>query len=253
MSETIELYLNSKAAKIVGTNTSDCFFDINIIEVDPDETAYISLKNIVVPYSWYNVNSTNNLLKIEIDFLFVVHIIVTIPLGNYNVTTFKNELINQIKIESGFDFIITYNMKSGKYIFKFDGATSFVFKKYSSTCFELLGLSEQDHHSSSTELNSTFSVNMFTTRQLLLCSDNFILNNISSTSKQSKNIISCIPVSGNPGSIIHYQNTALHKIHHTNNLSSLHIQIRDDMNNLVNLNGIHWSATLAIHLRTSRP
>ena len=66
---------------------------------------------------------------------------------------------------------------------------------------------------------------------------------------QSKNIISCIPVSGNPGSIIHYQNDALHKIHHTNNLTSLHMQIRDDDDNLINLNGLHWSCTLAIIIK----
>jgi hypothetical protein len=240
MNETVEIYLNSKSARMVGTNTSDCYFDINIIDISEDETAYVSLKNIVVPYSWYNVNSSNNTLIYELSVLLTNTI--TIPVGNYNVTTLAAELTSQLAPLSP---TITYNSKSGRFHFQFSKSTVF---KNESTCFELLGLTQQDHYTDTNQISSNISCNMFTIRQLLLCSDNFILNNISASSMQSRNIISCIPVSGNPGSIIHYSNNSQHKIHHTNNLTSLHVQIKDDMNQLVNLNGIHWSATLAISI-----
>ena len=251
MNETIEIYLNSETAKRRG-DTSDCFFSIPIIQLDEEkETAYVSLKNAVVPYSWYNVNSSNNLLFITVG---VNDYTLTITPANYNVNTLAVELVKLFEL-GNMSFSVTYHSKTGKYDFKHAGE-DFVFKK-ESTCFELLGLTDQDHYSMAQIggklIQSNASCNLFTVRQLLLCSDNFILSNISSASLSSKNIISCIPVSGNPGSIIHYQNDALHKIHHTQNLASLHIQIKNDINEIVNLNGVHWSCTLAIHIITNPP
>ena len=67
-SESIEIYLNSKYAnKYVDNTTANCIFHLPSIEVSKDEKAYINVKSAVIPFSWYNVNNTNNKLNILVD------------------------------------------------------------------------------------------------------------------------------------------------------------------------------------------
>jgi hypothetical protein len=41
-------------------------------------------------------------------------------------------------------------------------------------------------------------------------------------------------VTGNPNSILHYKNnTSIHKIHHLNNLSNLHIKLTDEIGRMI--------------------
>ena len=243
--ETIEIYLNSKNASQMRGDTSDCYFDLPMITTMTDETAYVSVKSGTIPYSWYNVNSSNNLLLFTIN---EVEYSLTITPGNYNVNTLALELQSLFAL-GGFTFTVTYVSKTNRFDFKYIG--DFVFKK-ESTCFEILGLSIQDHYSLVTLgkriLQSTNGVNLFTVRQLLICSDNFILGNIDSSNSGNRNIISSVAVTGNPDSMISFSNTSQHKIHHTKNLTSLHIQIRTDDGALLQLNRCHWSITLAINI-----
>ena len=62
--ETLEIYLNSKSASnYLNNQISDCFYNLPSIEILQDEIAYINLKDAVIPYSFYNVNDTNNKLN----------------------------------------------------------------------------------------------------------------------------------------------------------------------------------------------
>ena len=241
--ETVELYLNSKAARIRG-DTSDCYFTLPTITTMPDEQAFISVKNAVLPYSWYNISDTNNTLLVEIA---SIEYTLKLSAGNYTALTLASELQNLFALGS-FAFTVSYISKTNRYDFKY--SNDFVFKNSGSTCFELLGLSAQDHYSLVTIgtriLQSNISINLFVNRQLLLLSDNFILSNISASASSNRNILCSIPVTGNPTSMIHYSSTAQHLIHHTTNLNALHVRIVSDDNTPINLNGCHWSACLAI-------
>ena len=53
MSETIEIYLNSKFANQYLNNlTSNCVFYLPNIEVSAKEKAYINVKSAVIPFSF---------------------------------------------------------------------------------------------------------------------------------------------------------------------------------------------------------
>ena len=55
---------NSKSAtNYINNQISDCYFNLPSIEILQDEIAYINLKDAVIPYSFYNVNNTNNKLN----------------------------------------------------------------------------------------------------------------------------------------------------------------------------------------------
>ena len=86
-SETIEIYLNSKSASnYINNQISDCYFNLPSIEILQDEVAYINLKDAVIPYSFYNVNNTNN----KLDFVFDnINCSITLINGYYNINTFR--------------------------------------------------------------------------------------------------------------------------------------------------------------------
>ena len=101
-SETIEIYLNSKSASNYFNNQiSDCYFNLPSIEILQDEVAYINLKDAVIPYSFYNVNNTNNKLNFVLD---NINCSITLINGYYNINTIKTHL---------YDLFFNYDYEQG--------------------------------------------------------------------------------------------------------------------------------------------
>ena len=94
--ETIEIYLNSKSASnYLNNQISDCFYNLPSIEILQDEIAYINLKDAVIPYSFYNVNNTNN----KLDYILnSVNYSITLINGYYNVNTLRTHLLDLLGV-----------------------------------------------------------------------------------------------------------------------------------------------------------
>jgi len=256
-SENLEIYLNSKTAtQYLDNNVADCIFTIPNIEIDIlKEDVYVGVRNAVIPYSWYVVNNTNNKLDLTIDGTAYS---ISIPLGNYNVNTLATQIkteIDNLQTQHGHDgnLTITYLGKTNKYYF-FHTRHQFSFLS-TSTCFELLGFKDGNTYIASAlplqthkhELTSTIGINLFVVRAIYVNSNNFILQNINSSTPSNAGILASISTTGNPNSIIHYENTtAKHKIHTLNNINNLHIKLTDQDGDLLELNSINWSMTLEL-------
>lgn len=246
--ENIQIYLNSKRANRYADNnqgkimTSDCIFHLPHINVKKTKHVSITVLHAQIPGSFYNVNDTNNKLIYSIGGgnLQTVYF----ENSNYNVNT----LISHIKSLLP-EFNVTYKASSNKFTFTY--TTDFTFSN-NSTCFELLGFSENDHVShiinNDSILISDNVVNLFTIRTLHITSENFILNNIDSFNPNNANILASIPINTGFNGIISYQNIHdVHsEIHNTRNLTNLHIKITDQDGRRIDLNGAHWSITLMI-------
>ena len=251
--DIIEIYLNSKNANSFPSEyTSDAVFHIPNIEIAKNEKAYVSVKNAVFSYSWYNINYTNNILNYQVNNL---NYSINLTRGNYNANTLKEHLLNLLTTQiypHGHDshFTLSYNIKTNKYLFSHQ-QPEFGFYK-TSTCFELLGFSElTDKTSINQTLESDQMINLFPIRQIYITSKNFILNNINHATASNANIISSINVSGNPYSILSYNDTSNnnHLIHNLNNINNLNITITDQDGDLINFNGSHWSLTLTLTIK----
>ena len=251
-SEIIEIYLNSATADAFPSQyTSNAVFHIPNITIDKDEKALISVKNCVFPYSWYNINFTNNILNYHVN-----NISYTLNLvkGNYNANTLREHIYNLLISQTypnGNDnkFTITYDIKTNKYNFSH---LHHEFGFYgTSNCFELLGFLQTDKTSVNRTLTSDIMINLFPIRQIYITSDNFILNNVNHASSSNSNIITSINVVGNPYSIITYDNSSnnSHLIHNLNNINNLGIKITDQDGDLINFNGSHWSLTLVLTIK----
>ena len=253
MNENLEIYLNSKTAnQRVLNEVGNCYFYLPNIEINTDiEEAYISVRNAVIPFSWYSVNSTNN--KLDITYGGTLHNLI-IPSGNYNINTLRtqiSDLINEAEQHGGSHLISTsYNPKTNKITF-----TS-VHHQYTihntSTCYEIIGFKEGADYTSTLIggahiLTSNISVNLFVIRTIYVASDNFILSNINASTPNNASILASIPVVGNPNNIIHYENTtSKHRIHHLNNINNLHIKLIDQDGDVIEFNDVNWSMTLEI-------
>jgi hypothetical protein len=93
----------------------------------------------VIPYSFYNVNATNNILKYVMrlpDTSTTAVQTITIPYANYNITT----LIAKLKQLMDSGFTITYNSSTNKINISHN-ANTFWFLP-GTTCYELLGMNE---------------------------------------------------------------------------------------------------------------
>jgi hypothetical protein len=245
MTEKIQILLNSKRAnKYINNKTSDCVFYLPNIDIKKYKNIKISVNTAQIPYSFYNVNSTND--KLVYNFISI-GISNTIYLNhqNYNVNSLKTELLSHL----GNDFSITYSNSKNKFTFT-HSTYDFEFEAFSN-CFELLGFDDEtDNSSSGRVLESTNSVNLFTIRNIYITSDNFILNNINSYTPKQSNILCSIPISSMMNSIISYSN--IHnidsEINHVNNLSHLHIKLTDQDGDIIELNKCHWSMTLILYI-----
>lgn len=243
MSEILEIYLNSKfgVQSFNNYNISDIVYNLPNVNISKNEKVYISVKNAVIPYSFYNVNNTNNKLDFTLN---TFNYSITLTNGNYNVNTLKSHILSLLNINN-FDWIINYIPKTNTFLFK-HLINDFMFL-YSSTCFELLGFKDNQNYSSiSSTLESTISINLFTIKNIYVTSSNFILNNIDSNNHTKSNIICSIPVQGVQNSIIFYEDNAKHLIYNLNNINNLRITLNDEDGDLIDFNNIHYSMTIEI-------
>jgi|GEM_PF-6750893 len=219
--------------------TTDCVFSIPQIQLRKNYNAYVSVIDAVIPYSFYNVNSTNNVLEYTLN---SVDYTLEITKANYNINTLITYLLTNL--ETG--FTITYDGSTNKLTFT-HSTYDFSFNA-NSTCFEILGFTEKTHLSVSRILISDIGINLFTIRNIQISSTNFILNNINTAKPNKASILISIPVDVNQGSIIQYRNinNISSLVHEINNISNLQIQILDQDGDLLDLNGLHYSINLLL-------
>lgn len=237
MSESIQIYLNSAVAdKYTNDSISDCLFVLPIIEIPDGFHIYLSLHSALIPYSFYNINSTNNTLDYIKD---GISYSLTITEGNYNINQLVAYLTTNIT-----DMAIIYNSITNK--LNFESSTSFSFLS-SSTCFSILGFKTATEYSSTN--NSLTSVNCVNVNQIK--SINVVTNlstyNINKSFLNNLSILSCIPVNKPPYSIIEYENKNNYRCNlFMNKLQEIKIKLVDEYENLIDLNGCHFSVVLQL-------
>ena len=243
MTEKIQLFLSSKTAnKKINNKTSDCIFFMPVINIPKHRKVYASVQNAIIPYSFYNVNSNNNTLMYTINGGSVQTLNIT--QGNYNVNTLITAITSAIPA-----FTITYSNSTNFLTFT-HSTYDFTFES-ESTCFELLGFPDGETYSSTSQiLTSSISLNMFTTRNIYVASDNFQLNNVNNSTPKKSNILCSIPIDTNHHSMIAYSNVfgIENLIYHAHNLTNLHVKLTDQDDNVLDLNGCHWSMTLLLSI-----
>ena len=239
MSESIQIYLNSKNAdSYLNGSLSDCIFNLPLIEIPDGFHIYVSIVDCVIPFSFYSINSTNNILV----YLYLgTQYTVTIPVGNYNI----NQLITALQSLMS-NFTVSYTSVTNKLTFTNSSNNNFSFLP-SSTCFGIIGFSDGNTYTSNAYvLTSVNCINIYSITYIQVNS-NFLTYNINKKQINNLNILGLIPIQTTPFSLIQYNNSTNYKINlFINQISSIRIKLTDNLGNLLDLNGCYFNMTLQL-------
>ena len=236
-----QIHLNSANAnvKLNQTKNSNCSFFLNdVLKTDKStiETR-VSLVNCQIPYSFYNINETNNQFNVS-------GVTYNFPIGNYNVNSF---ISTWASVLGNNNWSITFNSITNKLNFSYTSA--FYFNDGANSMFPIMGFSLGSFlYSSNNSLLSSFPVNFSGLTRLLVSSPSFGTNNFSAN-KQGYHILTSVPISSNTSVIINYTNvTNFKNVFKNHELSCIDIIIQDDQNNFIDFNNQNWTLTLQIDI-----
>ena len=239
--DSIQIHLNSKYAdKYVNGSVSDCEFNLPMIEIPAQHYIYISVQNATIPYTWYNIDSTNNTLIYHVEGAYYA---LQITQGNYN----ANQLASFLAKNMSGTFTVSYDIITNK--FTFTNPNNFVINS-TSTCLGILGFPPDELYSTSIlkSLKSYTMVNLLN-KSAVYIQSNLLTGNINNNSKAEGTILTSIPINCPPYSLITYNNFNGFKSNlYSNNISFINIKIVDENNTLMNLNGCYWNITLQLDI-----
>ena len=239
--EILQIHLNSKYADKIynGSYNSYCEWFLPVIEIPLQHTIYLSCQHAVIPYTFYNIDSSNNTLKYLLNGTTYT---VTIDEGNYNIyqlVTFLKSNLNLITV--------TYNPINSKLTFT-NSTYDFSFLN-TSTCLEILGFNPNTIVSSISRTLTSSNVINLQSKHCICIQSNFHTGSINSVNKNESSIICSIPINVPPYSMLTYQNHNNLKYNLFNNvITSITLKLCDQTNKLINLNGCHWSVSIQLEV-----
>lgn len=246
--------LNSaNAIKNNGTFLSDVYFPFTgLIKDEPDIVEIkFEILNAQFPYSFYNINIYNNVLKISIDGGLTIKTL-TLTRGNYNANNLITEIITQLNINSITDITITISAITG--CLTFTKATgNFTIYNNGSTLLNVLGFENQDYTSTLSILIAPFPLNLLGTLNLRIISNELSTNTYDSSVNGSYFVLLSVPIeAGNFGLILYDNITQTKSILNNKILNGFDIAILSDDNNYINFNNINWSISIVLTIIRKR-
>ena len=234
--DSLQIHLNSQYAnKYNNIHYSDCEFALPVIEAQQGYTLYLSVLHCVLPYSFYSINSTNNILFYsEYQATPVVNTTVYITPGNYNANQLAAYLTTNLPRTT-----VTYNSITNKFIL-----TNSVNE------FKILGISTDDLYNTSIGRSLTLAkqVNLSSTRMVNIAT-NLQTGCINNLRMNNQDILACIPVTKNPYSLIEYTNQNNFRVNlNTNILNFINIKLLDQNGRSLELNQQYFSITLQLDI-----
>ena len=229
---TTQLLLNSKyASKYDNSLTSNCIYSLTNPITKPDfHQLLITIQNVNIPHSYYNINSNNNTLSYTMN---SINYTFTITSNNYTI----NDLVSYINANMGNNFKISYSTSTNKLTFT-NTTYNFTFY-YTSSCIDLLGLNNSSNQTSTSKILISSRVCDLSYTKSLYINCNLNLNTIDSRKSLGyTNAIVKISVQLNYLSIETYENyRGYSNLLFEKKITNLNIFITDDDNNNIDLNG----------------
>jgi len=237
--DSLQLHLNSKQATSYNNNlTSDCNFILPMIEVPSQHYLYMSVIHAVIPYSFYQIDRSNNILSYTIETLS--YEVVILP-GNYN----ARQLVVYLTYNMP-NFTVTYNSIYNKFSFAHN-SSNFTFN-ITSTCLGLIGMNQMNHTSSANILTSTQSIDLMP-HKCLCVSSNLVTSSVNLSSPSELGVLISLPITSAPYSMITYRGDMDHQqCLYKNAFSSIQLRLTDQHGKSLDLNNIHWAITLQLNV-----
>lgn len=227
------IQISSKYRTNQNDDTHDCKIELPQIMRE----GHYKLVYALIPNSIYNVNINNNKLVFTDNARHEIYLNV----GIYNEESLIDHLVEEMNIASnGYNtYTITYVETTNK--LNFSAVNNFQFHFSESTCHELLGFKYNDTPSNVTIVSDNM-INLSPFHTINISIDQ--ISSISQKVNQGTSLI--IPL---PNNVLSYYNFMPYQsfqqiLHIERDKRIIKIDIRDELNNLLDLNGIDWCLIL---------
>lgn len=266
LQETINVNLNSLNAILEPSNPNITYLSTYLSNVkfnfpsllrDDISILYsaIQVLNAQIPVSYYQINYTNNSLKLLLVGGSSLNTTLTLTRGNYNIVTLMAEISNQFALLSIGSLTCSFNKISGLLTMILLSATyNISFSVLPSSISKVIGFaSTLTYISSGLSLTAPFPVSLLTIKKLKVCSTMLSTQSLDSNNLGTINLLNTIPVNAPAYSIITYENKQPYgPILRNKIIDYIDIQILDDNNNFVNFNNVDWTITLSMTIFRKR-
>ena len=239
---SLQLQLSSNNVDSKNDNSFIFYIPTGSILAESQEHIYISVQSAIIPNTFYNINSYNNILSYALVSNNIKQYL-TIPVGNYNIKDIVSYLNSYMA-----NFTVSYNKTYNKLTFQNLSLANFIIYP-ESTLYGVLGFTNGlTYYSSSGILQSVNAVNV-NSIQYINVKLNINTNNITKYNVNDKNIICSIPVNINSYGIINYKNENNFKVNtFRNEITELILQFTDQNGYNINFNGVQWSIVLQLDI-----
>lgn len=247
---SINLYLKSEDAIESINDTHKVFSLSKQVSVSrPDIQTLIALTGFEMPYSFYLINSNNNVLEIISS---ATTYTITIPVGNYNVFSLMNEINNNTTFVGGL-FDLVFDTANNKYTISQQQGNQLQITS-NTTIHKIMGFTTAQFGINQTSILGNNCVDFSGIKTLNIQLMNIGVSNLDSQGKITP-IIHKISVEALPNEFIHFEEEAEHifSVVDTEIINSFEVKITDENNNTLEMNGGNFSLVLTIHQNYKRP
>ena len=243
----ISLNSNNATRYLNGTMLSDVVFDFTNI-LSPEENIMYTecgIGNAEIPATFYNIDVTNNTFNYTVD---AMNYIVIVPIGNYNYNSLVTEMTAQF-ILNGHTIVFSLNRNSNILTMTMTGADTWNTIQASSIYY-ILGF---NLNTSYTIIANTITFpnlfNLLGQKKLKIYSSNLAVDSFDSVNNATNNLLCTISVNVPGFDLLVYANIDGVYSHMRNRyVSTIDIQIKDELGNLINFNNINWTMTINLIL-----
>lgn len=241
----ISINSNNATTYFNGSYLSNVSFDFSCILVPDKSVLYIEggVQSAQIPASFYNIDITNNVFSYTVG---GISYNIQVPPGNYNYTTLISQMATLFTV-NGHSFTFSLNRASN--ILTMTLITAATWNNIlPSSIWYILGFNQNTTYPI-TSNTITFSnlFNLLGQKKLKIYSSNLAIDSVDSVGNQTNNLIETISVNQPGFGMIIYNNVDSTYGHlRTSYLSTVDIQIKDELGNYINFNNINWTMTIVL-------
>jgi hypothetical protein len=228
-----------------GEYNSNLVFDFSSILIPDKSIVYVEggVQSAQIPASFYNLSITNNVFNYTVS---TINYSITVAPGNYNYNTLITELDTRFLL-NGHTFTFALNRNTNVLSMTYTSLGTWN-QINSSSIFYILGF--EPNITIPIVLNTiTFTglFNVINPKKLKIFSSNLAIDSYDSVGNTTNNLIETISVNSAGFGLILYNNVDSTYGHlRTSYLSTIDIQIKDELGNFINFNNIDWTITIVL-------
>lgn len=236
-SRNADQYLN-------GSNNSSIKFNLSE-PIRRPRTAISMMCSVLqfqAPNSLYNINKYNNTIRINRETIqgepsTLYYNDYLIPEGNYNCNTLMNYINANILPNN---LVVTFDAIKNKY-----SMTMNEYFNITGSLGEIMGWDASQVYTSNVNnlIILPFTCNFNGLQSFNIHFNSIITKNINSFNDSYSSIVQSIPIDGS-AKISYIKNADFNIIVHNEMINEIQIDLRDDLNRLLNFNNQHWNLTL---------